>query len=157
MAIEISPATSNDLPALVDLLGILFGQEREFAPDPARQRRGLERILANPAIGTLFVATERSDKKSPVIGMANLLYSESTFLGGPVAWLEDVVVHPAWRGKGVGTALLEHIKTFAQKRGVLRITLLTDFDNAAAIRRYEEAGFIRSTMLPMRVMFDGGD
>ncbi len=153
MAPEISLATAKELPALVELLGILFSQEREFVPDPARQRRGLESILANPSIGALFVATDRTDKESRVIGMANLLYSESTFLGGPVAWLEDVVVHPQWRGQGVGTALIDRIKTFAREQGLLRITLLTDFDNATAIRRYESAGFIRSTMIPMRVVF----
>lgn len=154
MIIDVSTATPKDVPALVELLGILFSQEREFAADPVRQRRGLERILANPSIGAMFVATDRSDVTSPVIGMANLLYSESTFLGGPVAWLEDVVVHPAWRRKGVGTMLLEHVKTFARARGLRRITLLTDFDNATAIRRYESAGFTRSTMVPMRVMLD---
>lgn len=153
MAPEISLATVEELPALVELLGILFGQEREFMPDPARQRRGLERILSNPSIGALFVAIDRTDRAARVIGMANLLYSESTFLGGPVGWLEDVVVHPQWRGQGVGTALIDHIKTFARERGLLRITLLTDFDNARAIRRYESTGFIRSTMIPMRVVF----
>jgi GNAT superfamily N-acetyltransferase len=153
MALEISLATSKDLPALIELLGILFSQEREFMPDPARQRRGLERILSNPSTGALFVAIDRADRASRVVGMANLLYSESTFLGGPVAWLEDVVVHPQWRGQGVGTALIDRIKTFAREQGLLRITLLTDFDNATAIRRYESAGFTRSTMVPMRVVF----
>ena len=157
MTIDVSTATSKDVPALVELLGILFSQEREFAADPVRQRRGLERILANPSIGVMFVATDRSDVTSPVIGMANLLYSESTFLGGPVAYLEDVVVHPSSRGKGVGTMLLEHVKTFARRNGLLRITLLTDFNNTNAIRRYASAGFTRSTMVPMRVVFDASD
>ncbi|MFN0300919.1 MAG: GNAT family N-acetyltransferase [Burkholderiales bacterium] len=156
MALEISLATAKQLPALVELLGILFSQEREFMPDPARQRRGLERILANPSIGALFVAVDRTDRAARVIGMASLLYSESTFLGGPVGWLEDVVVHPQWRGQGVGTALIDHIKTFAREHGLLRITLLTDFDNARAIRRYENAGFVRSTMIPMRLVFNDG-
>ena len=156
MALEISLATAKQLPALVELLGILFSQEREFIPDPARQQRGLERILSNPSIGALFVATNRVGQNLDVIGMANLLYSESTFLGGPVGWLEDVVVHPTWRGQGVGTAMLHHIKTFAREHGLLRITLLTDFDNARAIRRYESAGFIRSTMIPMRLVFSDG-
>ena len=154
MAIEISHATAEDLPALVALLGILFGQEREFVPDPARQQRGLERILANPAAGALFVANDRVAGAGQVVGMANLLYSESTFLGGPVAWLEDVIVHPSWRSQGVGTQMLDHIKSFARTRGLLRITLLTDFDNAAAMRRYEHAGFTRSSMVPMRIVFD---
>jgi GNAT superfamily N-acetyltransferase len=154
MAISIALATSKDLPALVELLGILFSQEREFVPDPARQQRGLERLLANPSIGALFVAIDESAAAGRIVGMANLLYSESTYLGGPVAWLEDVVVRPDWRGQGIGTALLDHIKSFARNKGLLRVTLLTDFDNAAAIRRYEDAGFERSSMVPMRIVFD---
>ena len=154
MATEISLATTEDLPALVALLAILFGQEREFVADPARQQRGLKRILASPAAGALFVARQCAHETTQVVAMANLLYSESTFLGGPVGWLEDVIVHPTWRGKGVGTALVDHIKSFARSRGLLRITLLTDFDNAAAIRRYEHAGFTHSTMVPMRIVFD---
>lgn len=156
MAIEISHATTEDLPALVALLAMLFGQEREFMPDPARQQRGLDRILANPAIGALFVAKHHVEETTQVVGMANLLYSESTFLGGPVAWLEDVIVHPSWRSQGVGTQMLDHIKLFARARGLLRITLLTDFDNAAAMRRYEHAGFTRSSMVPMRIVFESG-
>lgn len=155
--IRVEPAAHADLPALVSLLGVLFAQEREFRPDPERQRIGLTRILDNPAIGTIFVALEQSaaDREAcadsrRVIGMCSLLFSESTFLGAAAAWLEDVIVHPDRRGAGAGTALLAAVKRYATGHGIRRISLLTDFDNEAAMRLYERAGFARSSMVPMR-------
>jgi hypothetical protein len=34
---EVTPATEDDVPALSELLGVLFQQEAEFRPDPERQ------------------------------------------------------------------------------------------------------------------------
>jgi len=39
-------AVQKDLPRLVELLGILFESEAEFARDPEKQRAGLQAILA---------------------------------------------------------------------------------------------------------------
>ncbi len=153
-SIRVEPAARDDLPALVALLGALFAQEREFKPDAERQRTGLTRIFDNPAIGTIFVALDATAAARQVIGTCNLLFSESTYLGAPAAWLEDVVVHPDQRGHGVGTALLTAVKRYASSRGIKRISLLTDFDNAAAMHLYERAGFERSSMVPMRLMLD---
>src|SRR5687767_1407086 len=44
----IEPATSGDIPALCDLLILLFSQEADFTPDRAKQERGLRLILHNP-------------------------------------------------------------------------------------------------------------
>lgn len=155
--VRVEPARRDDLPALVALLGVLFAQEREFTPDPARQRIGLTRILDNPMIGTIFVALDESRGAREVIGMCNLLISESTFLGAPAAWLEDVVVRPDRRGSGIGAALLAAVRQHAQTRGIQRISLLTDFDNATAMRLYERAGFERSSMVAMRCYLRGED
>ena len=55
-----------------------------------------------------------------VIGMVNLLFTVSTALGERVAMLEDMVVAPAARGTGVGSALLQHAIAFAQQQGARR-------------------------------------
>lgn len=146
----VEPATIDDLPALVDLLGVLFEQEVELAPDPVAQRRGLARILADDRIGTILVARENGR----VVGMVNLLYTVSTALGETVAFLEDMVVAPTARGGGVGSAILSHAIEFARARGCRRITLLTDGVNVAAQRFYQRHGFTRSAMLPMRRLLD---
>jgi len=75
----------------------------------------------------------------------------STALGGRVALLEDMVVRPDARGRGAGSLLLRAAVEFARAAGCLRITLLTDADNAAAQRFYARHGFGQSAMIPMRL------
>lgn len=145
---HLSPATLDDLPALCALLSLLFTQEAEFKPDEAAQRRGLSAIIEHPEMGAILVARQGTD----IVAMVNLLFTVSTALGERVALLEDLVVAPAARGQGTGSALLTHAIAWAQAQGVRRITLLTDGDNAAAQRFYAQHGFQGSAMVPMRLM-----
>jgi GNAT superfamily N-acetyltransferase len=143
-------ATEADLPVLCELLGVLFSQETGFTPDRNAQRRGLARIIADPRAGTVLAAHDHD----AVVGMVNLLYTESTALGAPVALLEDMVVLPASRGKGIGTMLLQSAFQAARAHGCRRITLLTDVKNTAAQRFYARHGFGPSSMIPLRLMLD---
>lgn len=152
MDVKFEPATSKDLPQLVELLGVLFEQEAEFQPDAGKQKRALEAILANPTLGKLFVA--REGKR--VLAMASLLYTISTAEGGKAAWFEDLVVHPDERKRGIGEALLKHVVAQARAEGVLRITLLTDMQNERAQAMYRRAGFVGSPMKPMRLKIRQG-
>ena len=139
-------ATHDDIPALRDLLALLFSQEAEFRPDPVLQAAGLRRILDDPERGCILVLRERGRP----IAMVNLLFTVSTALGAPVALLEDMVVHPDHRGEGVGSRLVEAAIETARESGCRRITLLTDHDNEAAQRFYGRHGFEPSSMIPMR-------
>jgi len=138
---------ADDLPQLVELLGILFTQERELALDAAKQLRGLRQIVEDPAIGRIYLAREGAR----VLGMVNILRTVSTAEGGPAGMLEDFVVRPECRGEGVGARLLAYAIGRAKADGLLRLMLLTDGDNFNAQRLYERAGFLRSGMLPMRL------
>jgi ribosomal protein S18 acetylase RimI-like enzyme len=139
-------ATASDIPALCDLLELLFNQEAEFKPDTAAQTRGLGKIISAPAIGRILVA-EQSDK---VVGMVNLLFTVSTALGERVAILEDLVLKPDVRRQGIGSALIEAAFAQAIFDGCHRITLLTDHDNLAGQAFYRKHGFESSSMIPMR-------
>jgi len=151
MTASFGAARAGDLPQLVELLGILFTQEHELAPDAAKQLRGLRLILGNPAIGGIYVAREGAREGARVLGMVNILRTVSTAEGGPAGMLEDFVVRPDCRGRGVGAQLLAHAVGRAKADGLLRLILLTDGDNLNAQRLYERAGFKRSGMLPMRL------
>lgn len=146
-ALELGTATRKDLAPLVDLLGTLFAQEADFVPDAAKQKRALEMILGDPRVGRIYVAREGGR----VIGMLSTLYTVSTAEGGKAAWLEDMVVLPEYRGRGVGAALLAHAVVGAREADCLRLTLLSDEDNAQAHSVYAAEGFQFSGMRPMRL------
>lgn len=141
-------ATRSDIPRLAELLGELFSQEREFAPDRTAQTRGLALLFDREDSVRIVVAEVSGD----VVGMGVLHYSVSTYLGAKVAILEDVIVAGSQRGNGTGKRLMAAIIAQARSDGAQRLTLLTDNDNLPARRFYESFGFARSTMLPYRLM-----
>jgi GNAT superfamily N-acetyltransferase len=147
VSVELGSATREDLPQLVALLGVLFSQEAEFVPDDAKQTRALEKILSDESVGRIHIA--RDGRK--VVAMASLMYGISTAEGGLAASFEDFVVLPGYRGKGVGSALLQYVIAEAKKAGVLRLMLLTDRQNKRAQALYRKLGFVESTMKAMRL------
>jgi GNAT superfamily N-acetyltransferase len=146
-AAALGRAKPEDLEQLVALLGLLFDDEEEFAPDAAKQRRALETILSDPGVGLVFVAREGER----IVAMASLLYTVSTAEGGRAALFEDLVVLPERRGRGIGSALLRHVIASARTEGLTRITLLTDRGNKRAQALYRKVGFVASTMTAMRL------
>ena len=144
---ELGVAVPGDVPRLVELLGILFTEEHELSPDPDKQRRALEIILAGPSRARIYVARQRGK----AIAMAALHFTTSTAEGGKVAGLEDCIVHPEHRRRGIGKALLAYVLQQARAEGALRVMLLTDGDNARAQALYRKMGFTPSSMLAMRL------
>ena len=150
----IEDAAAADLEALAGLLHELFTQETEFSPDRDKQLRALAMFIDEPSLGRLFVARDLALGR--IIGMASLQFEISTALGGRAARVEDVVVTASQRGRGIGKQLLQHLIAFARDEGLLRLSLLTDHDNLTAQGLYARFGFIRSPMIPMRLVLDTG-
>jgi GNAT superfamily N-acetyltransferase len=144
--IIVRAAHINDVPRLCELLLLLFTQEADFQPDIAKQSRALRLIIEQPEMGRILCAVEGD----AIIGMISLLYTISTAEGGRAAWVEDLIVQPTRRGQGIGEQLLQAIISEGRATGCLRLTLLTDGDNAKAQHLYTRAGFVRSQMVPMR-------
>ncbi|MGR8933127.1 MAG: GNAT family N-acetyltransferase [Gammaproteobacteria bacterium] len=144
---NISTAEAGDIPQLSELLNLLFTQEADFTPNPEKQYAALRRIIAAPEIGRILVWRELP----AILGMVNVLFSISTAEGGKVAFLEDMIVHPAHRDRSIGGRLLAAAVDLCTTEGCSRITLLTDRDNDAAIRFYRRQGFELSGMVPLRL------
>jgi len=147
---KLTKATHSDIPELVGLLKTLFEQEAEFEPNSETQRKALSKIILGPTIGIILVA--RDDEK--ILGIINLLFTESTALGSKVAILEDMVVLPKSRGEGIGSQLIDFAIGEAKKEGCKRITLLTDIENTKAQFFYQKKGFVKSKMTPYRLLLD---
>jgi GNAT superfamily N-acetyltransferase len=143
-------ATHLDIPELVELLNSLFEQEAEFEPNSETQSKALSKIILDPKIGIILIA--KDDDK--ILGMVNLLFTESTALGSKVALLEDMVILSSSRGRGIGSQLIDYAISEAKKVGCKRITLLTDIENTKAQSFYQKKGFVKSKMTPYRLLLD---
>lgn len=142
VAAVVRRATPADVGELVRLLGVLFSIEADFQPEPERQRRGLELMLAEPERRCVLVVEEAGS----VVGMVTAQLVVSTAEGAPSALVEDMVVDEAARGRGVGRRLVQAIEAWARARGATRLQLLADRDNRAALRFYRRMGW-RGTQL----------
>lgn len=145
MNVTIEPAGYADLDSLSHLLQQLFAIEADFHFDPTKVQLGLDRILSEERACVLVA---RKDKK--VIGMCSAQLVISTAEGAYSAWVEDVVVDRAHRGKGIGRQLLDGITSWAQGQGAARLQLLADIENKPAIKFYRGNGWHQTQLLALR-------
>jgi ribosomal protein S18 acetylase RimI-like enzyme len=104
---------------------------------PKRQPAGLPELaelVASPGTD-LIVARDGA----AVLGMLTLvLYRVPT---GLRAWIHDVVVDEAARGRGVGEALTREALSLAESAGAISVELTTRQEREAANRLYRRLGF----------------
>ncbi|MGC1166289.1 MAG: GNAT family N-acetyltransferase [Solirubrobacterales bacterium] len=74
-------------------------------------------------------------------GISLLRFRDSVWTGGPEAYLQELYVVPALRGRGIGRALLEATMEAAREAGATGIDLNTGTTDTAARALYESCGF----------------
>ena len=73
-------------------------------------------------------------------GYALYFFNFSTFMGRPGLYLEDVFVRPAFRGRGLGKALLVALADIAKRRNCARMEWSVLDWNTPAIEFYKSLG-----------------
>jgi GNAT superfamily N-acetyltransferase len=110
MAIDVRAASVHDLPAARPLLAYLHDPPHE----EARSTSLWTGTVSDPN-RTILLAFERDEY---AVGTADLLIVPNLTYGGtPWATVEHVVVDPAYRGRGVGRALMRHAARIAGEAG----------------------------------------
>ena len=62
--------------------------------------------------------------------------------------IDNVVVAPEYRGRGIATGLLEELLAQGEEQGIEAFTLEVRMSNAAAIHVYEKMGFVSEGIRP---------
>ena len=112
MSVTVTPATPQDVPTILSLIRELAEYEKLLDRVTATEDLLRRTLFGSRPYAEVLVA--RLDGRA--IGYALFFHSYSTFLARPGIYLEDVYVQPAFRGRGVGKALLRDVAQVARER-----------------------------------------
>jgi GNAT superfamily N-acetyltransferase len=135
---EISTATEQDVPAILDLIRQLADYERLSGEVTATEQKLRDSLFGERPAAEVLLATVEGE----TVGFAVYFTNYSTFLAKPGIYLEDLFVKPHARGKGVGKALLVRLAQLAVERDCGRINWSVLDWNEPSIRFYESLGAV---------------
>jgi ribosomal-protein-alanine N-acetyltransferase len=118
------------LEGLADLDGVLAVEGESFSNPWTREMYEWE--LQNPAVCHIYLA------RTPDAGVVGFC---AFWLVVDEIHINNVAVRPAFRGRGIGGALMSHVLRAAGSLGACRATLEVRESNARARRFYERLGF----------------
>lgn len=125
-----------------------FDPKRFIAPLPQLRERYGQFLVSQ--IGRPEMIVLVAERAGELVGyaFAGMEGSDYMALRGPAGVLHDLVVDPAYRRQGIGTALLEAALDALGKLGAPRVLLFTADKNHGAQAMFDRAGF-RRTMIEM--------
>ena len=117
MPTTIRAAVPSDVPLILEFIRALAAFERE--PDAVTATEAdLLRDGFGPQPYYHCLIAEQDGKPA---GFAFYFFNYSTWTGRPGLYLEDLFVHPEFRGLGIGKALLARVAAIAQEKGCPRL------------------------------------
>ena len=134
--IEVSPARRVD-DALIAAFNRLIPQLSRSAAVPTPD---LIREIVEAQSNTVLIARDQRDD-GRIVGLLTLVVVRIPT--GVRAWIEDVVVDEAVRGRGVGEALSQEAVRRALGLGARTVELTSRPSREAANRLYQRLGFVR--------------
>jgi putative acetyltransferase len=149
--LQVRRAEPDDSSALYEM----FSSPKVFASTlqlPYPSREAWRRRLAEPGVGAHHLVAVAGDQ---VVGMISV----HTFPDRPRrqhVGAIDIVVHPEWHGKGVGSALMRAGLDLADNwLNLTRVELEVYADNEAGVRLYERYGIELEGTLRQHAFKDG--
>ncbi|MGA8672256.1 MAG: GNAT family N-acetyltransferase [Terracidiphilus sp.] len=136
MAITIRAATEADVPQILAFIRALAAYEREPDAVTASEADLLrDGFGPNPFYFCLIAEADGAPS-----GFAFYFFNYSTWLGRPGLYLEDLFVHPEFRGLGIGKALLQRVAAIAVEKRCPRLQWEVLDWNTPAIDFYSAMG-----------------
>jgi ribosomal protein S18 acetylase RimI-like enzyme len=135
-AAPLAAAGPADLERLLPLVE-RFTATQGYPFDAARARAALGELLARPELGRAY----RIALADETVGYAVLCFGWSIEWGGRDAFVDELYVEPASRGRGLGRAALRALALEARAAGVHALHLEVEAGNEAGETLYRSEGF----------------
>ena len=137
MSIHLRAATVEDVPLILEFIRELAAYAKMLDQVAATEAQ-LRATLFGPRPAAECVLAFAAD--GAPAGFAVFFTNYSTFLARPGLYLEDLFVKEAYRGHGIGKALLLHLARLANARGCGRMEWTVLDWNQPAIEFYHSLG-----------------
>ena len=134
---EVRPATAVDEREVCRLWTMLLRfYNKQSSPEVLQ--RSYRYVINHPEKVLIFIILI----EGVVTGTASLHMGHySTWNDNWYGHIEDVIIDPAYRGRGLACHLLRHVISAAREQDLSRLELNALVDNHAARRTYEKLGF----------------
>lgn len=116
-----------------------FNEAEAIPWRPGTMVPALRRLLSEPALGLGVVAQDPST--AALFGYALGTFGYDLEFAGADAFVTELYVEPAFRGRGVGRALLEGVVEEITRAGANAVHLMVRPENRSARALYERSGF----------------
>ncbi len=132
MSIIIRDGSEADFPAILSLVKELA----VFQNTPERVLNTVEQMKEEMPLFRCLIA---ETKEHEIVGMATYFFAYYTWVGKSL-FLDDLYVQDAYRGRGIGSQLLDRIFEIARDEKCKRVRWLVSDWNKSAIEFYEKCG-----------------
>ena len=140
-AVVVRPAQEEDLPAILDLLEAVAAEGRWLGTEAPVDRAARMEVLAARVAGGTRAVHYVAVSEGEMVGQLSMELQASN-----VAEL-GMLVAREWRGRGIGTALVEAGLQWARAAGSHKVTLQMWPHNDAARALYRKFGFVEEGRL----------
>lgn len=131
----ISESCKNDLKAILELY--LFLHETDVPEESEHLRRTWDQIITDE--NHHFIVCEVDGKI--VSSCVCVIIPNLTRNVRPYAFIENVVTHESYRGKGYATDCLKYAKKIAEQNNCYKMMLLTGSKRESTLNFYRNAGY----------------
>jgi ribosomal protein S18 acetylase RimI-like enzyme len=139
-------ATARDIPEIVRLIRQLAAHDHVTPPDSDTLAEVLGVLMAR---STVYIVAEASDGNA-LVGAMQLDFRLTTWEAAPYAYVEDFIVDEAYRGQGIGSAMLALAEELSRERGCVRMDLDVLQESVDSQRFYARHGFVDQQRLYLR-------
>ncbi len=146
---ELRPLQSKDHKHILPMIADFYAFHRALVHSQADSQPDLEKAEAALThwlqLGSVLVVAQAQ----LVVGFVHVRFG-----GDDAAWVEDLYLVPAVRGRGLGRQVMMELDQHFQARGVRAAFVAVIPRNKEAIRFYQDCGFDHLNMVELRKNYD---